>query len=208
MARSRSRRSDSRRRSTPLEFAASVHPGLEEVCGKEIESRLEGAQVTGTQRGWVVFHYRGDTADTLLLRTTEDVFVLLFRTNKLPPERKRALALLTHMGRNSRYWDQAWSRVRQTRRPVKRVTFRVIAQMTGKHPFRRHEVRDAVLTGVQMRWPSWKGWKARKSTFPGFSLMAPTRWLWQAPGPIMPSISGLPMPRWSWSLPIRPSSGR
>ena len=140
----------------PLEFAASVHPGLEEVCGKEIEARLASAQVVDTQRGWVVFAYQGDAADTLLLRTTEDVFVLLFRTDELPPERKRALALLTQMGRNSHYWDQAWSRVRRTRRSVKRVTFRVIAQMTGKHPFRRQEVRDAVLTGVQMRWPGWK----------------------------------------------------
>jgi tRNA (guanine6-N2)-methyltransferase len=156
MARSRSRRSSTRPRSTPLEFAASVHPGLEEICGKEIEARLAGAQVIDSQRGWVIFVYPGDAADTLPLRTTEDVFVLLFRTTTLPPERKRALALLTHVGRNSRYWDQAWSQVRQTRRPVKRVTFRVIAQMTGRHPFRRQEVRDAVLTGVQMRWPGWK----------------------------------------------------
>jgi 23S rRNA G2445 N2-methylase RlmL len=129
---------------------------LEEVSGQEIEKRLAGAQVIDHRRGWVVFRYPGDAADVLQLRTTEDVFVLLFRTTKLPPERKNALALLTRMARNSRYWDQAWSRVRQTRRPVRRVTFRVIAQMTGKHPFRRQEVRDAVLTGVQMRWSGWK----------------------------------------------------
>ena len=28
--------------------------------------------------------------------------------------------------------------------------------MTGKHAFRRHEVRDAVLSGVQTRWGRWK----------------------------------------------------
>jgi tRNA (guanine6-N2)-methyltransferase len=158
MAKPRSRKSGRRRASasTPLEYAASVHPGLEEISGKEIVARLAGSQIIDSRRGWIVFGHPGDAADLLQLRTTEDVFILLFRTNKLPPERKRALALLTHMARSSRYWEQVWVHFRQTRRPVRRVTFRVVAQMEGKHLFRRQEVRDAVLTGVQMRWTSWK----------------------------------------------------
>jgi 23S rRNA G2445 N2-methylase RlmL len=152
MAKQRSRRSAS----APLEYAASVHPGLEDVAGQEIASRLEDAQVVERHRGWVVFRYPGDATDLLALRTTEDVFCLLFHTKALPPARKSALALLTRMARNSRAWDRAWLQVRQTRRAVRRVTFRVIAQMTGKHPFRRQEVRDAVLAGVQGRWPGWK----------------------------------------------------
>ena len=155
MAKQRSRRS-SRPASAPLEYAASVHPGLEELSGQEIASRLQDAHVVERHRGWVVFQYPGNVTDLLQLRTIEDVFCLLVHTTELPPARKSALALLTRMARNSRAWDRAWSQVRQTRRAVRRVTFRIIAQMTGKHPFRRQEVRDAVLAGVQGRWPSWK----------------------------------------------------
>jgi 23S rRNA G2445 N2-methylase RlmL len=112
--------------------------------------------VLDRHRGWVILRYDGDAADLLQLRTTEDVFVLLFRTPELPPQRKPALALLTRMASNSRYWEQALTRFYVGRRTVKRVTVRVIAQMTGKHPFRRQELRDAVLAGVRARWPGWK----------------------------------------------------
>lgn len=140
-----------------VEYAASVLPGLEDVTGDEIETRLKGAQVVESRRGWVVFRYPGNAADLLRLRTTEDVFVILFRTAQLPTYRKGVIPLLTRMARNSRYWDQALIRFHQTRqRRVRRVTFRIIAQMTGKHAFRRQEVRDAVLTGVQTRWIRWK----------------------------------------------------
>jgi 23S rRNA G2445 N2-methylase RlmL len=110
-----------------------------------------------TRRGWVVFCYPGRADDLLRLRTTEDVFVLLFRTAELPPYRKAAIPLLMRLARNSRSWDQALACFRQVRqRSVRRVTFRIVAQMSGQHGYRRHEVRDAVLNGVQARWPGWK----------------------------------------------------
>lgn len=140
-----------------MEYAASVHPGLEQVAGEEIERRLAGSRVVETQREWVVFRYPGNAADLLRLRTTEDVFVLLFRTAALPLHRKAAIPLLAQMARNSRYWEQALQSLYQARpRSVKRVTFRVVAQMTGRHGFRRQEVYDAVLGGVQARWGGWK----------------------------------------------------
>ena len=151
--------SKSHRRRPPdaVEYAASVLPGLEDIAGEEIERRLKGAEVVASRRGWVVFRYPGNAADLLKLRTTEDVFVILFRTAGLSPYRKEAIPLLTRMARNSRYWDQALIRFHEARqRRVRRVTFRVVAQMTGKHAFRRHEARDAVLSGVQTRWSRWK----------------------------------------------------
>ena len=156
MRRSRSRRPAKPRFVHPLEYAASVHPGLEEVAAVEIADRLVDAQVVDSKRGWVVFRYLGEAADLLQLRTIEDVYVLLFRTAELPSHRKGALSLLIRMARSSRHWDQAWTRFRQTRHSVRRVTFRIIAQMTGAHSFRRQEMRDAVLTGVHARWPGWK----------------------------------------------------
>lgn len=142
--------------SRPLEYAASVNPGLESVTAREIQNTLPGARSIEQQRGWTVFHYPGDAAQTLRLRTTEDVFVLLYRTDELPTYRKGALPLLMRMANSSWFWEEAMSRFYQTRRPVKRVTYRVIAQMTGQHGFRRNEVQEAVMVGVQGRWPNWK----------------------------------------------------
>jgi 23S rRNA G2445 N2-methylase RlmL len=129
---------------------------LEDIAGREIEQTLEGAQGLESQRGWTIFRYPGSPEHLLDLRTTEDVFAILFRTTSLPPNRKAALPLLLRMANGSRYWDQAWSSFHRTHRSVKRVTFRVVAQMSGKQGFRRQEVRDAVISGVQARWPHWK----------------------------------------------------
>ena len=143
-----------------VEYAASVHPGLEDVAGQEIVERLDGARVLDRQRGWIVWSYAGRAADLLALRTTEDVYVVLYRAADLPAHRGGAIPLLTRMARNSRYWAPAWAAFQQTRRrPVKRVTFRVIAQMSGKHGFRRQEVRDAVVAGIQSRQKQTQNWK-------------------------------------------------
>jgi tRNA (guanine6-N2)-methyltransferase len=148
------------RRSSRVEFAASVHPGLEEVSGQEITERLPGARIVDKTRGWIVFDYAGRAFDLLALRTTEDVFAVLYRTADLPSYRSGAIPLVARMARSSRYWNQAWTAFRQTRRrSVKRVTFRVIAQMSGKHGFRRQEVRDAVVAGIQSRQKQTRGWK-------------------------------------------------
>jgi 23S rRNA G2445 N2-methylase RlmL len=140
-----------------LAFAASVLPGLEKIAQDEIQARLKNVQIVEKRRGWVVFRCRAGATDLLQLDTTEDVFVILFRTARLPARRKEALSLLTRMAAKTRYWDQAFSYFNQARKgAVRRVTYRVIAQLVGKHGFRRNEVRDAVLAGVQTRWNRWK----------------------------------------------------
>jgi 23S rRNA G2445 N2-methylase RlmL len=132
-------------------------PGLEEIAGQEVEARLAGAWVIETQRGWTAFRYPGPAADLLQLRTTEDVFAVLFRTAELPAYRSGAIPLLARVAQTCRSWDQAMAAFHQTRaHSVRRITFRIIAQMTGQHGFRREEVRDAVLSGVQSRWTGWK----------------------------------------------------
>jgi tRNA (guanine6-N2)-methyltransferase len=144
-------------RQQAVEYAAAVHPGLEEIAGHEIAQRLEDAKILDTRRGWVVLSYAGLAADLLTLRTTEDVFAVLFRTDRLPATRQAGTDLLARMARGSRYWSQALGAFYQTRqRSVKRTTFRVIAQMSGQHGFRRQEARDAIWAGVQVRWPGWK----------------------------------------------------
>jgi 23S rRNA G2445 N2-methylase RlmL len=105
----------------------------------------------------VVLGYSGDAENLLSLRTTEDVFALLFRTGNLAANRRDGIPLLARMAQRSRYWGQAMAAFYQVRRKkVKRVTYRVVAQMSGKHGYRRQEVRDAVLAGVSARWSGWK----------------------------------------------------
>jgi len=143
--------------STGIEYAASVLPGLEEIAGREIKTRLPGARIIDQRRGWVIFRCEGSAAQLLDLRTTEDVFVVLYRSDHFPPFRQQALALLTRMSAQSRYWEEALSRFNSVQtKSVHRVTFRVIAQQIGQHGFPRHEARDAVLAGVQTRWGKWK----------------------------------------------------
>jgi len=146
-----------RRPPSAIEYLVSVLPGLEEIAGQEVEARLAGARVIETQRGWTAFRYPGPAADLLQLRTTEDVFAVLFRTAELPAYRSGAIPLLARVAQTCRSWDQAMAAFHQTRaHSVRRITFRIIAQMTGQHGFRREEVRDAVLSGVQSRWTGWK----------------------------------------------------
>lgn len=154
MKRRQTRRAE--RHTLPLEYAASVHPGLEAVAGEEIQARLDDAQIVESQRGWVIFTYPGDANALLQLRTTEDVFAVLYRTDALPFVRKEAVPLVGRMAQHSRHWEQALTQFYQTHHSVKRVTYRVIGQMTGQHGFRRQELADAVGMGVQMRWPGWK----------------------------------------------------
>ncbi len=146
-----------RRARPPKEYAASTIPGVEGIAAQEIQSQLKNAQIVEQRRGWVVFRCQDDAASLLRLRTVEDVFVVLFHTAKLPPRRQDALTTLTRMAAKSRHWDHALTRFHQAQtRSVRRITFRVIAQMTGRHPFRRSEARDAVLAGAQKRWKRWK----------------------------------------------------
>lgn len=140
-----------------LTFAASVLPGLEKIAQDEIQARLRDAHIVEQRRGWVLFRCRSSAVELRQLDTIEDVFVVLFRTAELPAYRKEAIPLLAQMATKSYYWDQAFAYFSQAqKKAVKRVTYRAIVQMTGKQGFRRNEVHDAVLAGVQTRWPRWK----------------------------------------------------
>src|SRR5262245_18740414 len=61
---------------------ATVHPGLEEVAGEEIEHVL-GAEVRKNARGIVVFRVDEIDDRLLQLRTTEDVFLFAWGTDQL-----------------------------------------------------------------------------------------------------------------------------
>jgi tRNA (guanine6-N2)-methyltransferase len=150
-------KSRQRKRSTTTHlFAAQVIPGLEQVAGEEIQKRLAGAVQVADARELALFKWGGAPSALLELRTTEDVFAVVDYTDDLGPAYRDLRAYAQKLlGR--RAWDVAADLHRRTRpRKVKRTTFRVVAQMWGRHGFRRVDIQRAVEGVVAARFPNWK----------------------------------------------------
>lgn len=137
-------------------FAAQVIPGLEQVAWEEIRQRLTGASRVADARELVLFRWHGSPSALLELRTTEDVFAVVDYSNDLGLA-YRDLRAYAQKLRLRRAWDTAAELYRRTRpRKVKRTTFRVVAQMWGRHGFRRVDAQRAVEGVVAARFPRWK----------------------------------------------------
>lgn len=148
----------SRRRAAPvttLPCYAMVLPGLEEVSGEEIQEVL-GVEVKRSIRGTVVF--RPDEIDPaiLTLRTTEDVFLLAWGTDKLT-YRAQDLQSIQRWTAKEVKWDQLF-KVHHLVRPLKsRPTYRLVVQMHGTHGYRRSDAREALAAGLRGKIPAnWR----------------------------------------------------
>lgn len=135
---------------------ALVHPGLEEVAGEEIEQTL-GGEVRRAGQGVVVFRVPEIDRSLLHLRTTEDVFVLAWGTDKLSYRAED----LDHIRR----WtarDADWARLLQIHhalrpKPKGKPTYRLVVQMTGEHGYRRVDVLKSLARGLAGKFPaSWR----------------------------------------------------
>src|SRR5689334_1880385 len=135
---------------------ATVPPGLEEVAADEI-TRDPGGAGKKTERGIVVFRVPEISADLLHLRTTEDVYLLAWGTDALT---YRA----TDLDKIERWTarEPDWSRLLQLHhrvhpKPKGKPTYRLVAQMTGTHGYRRVDARDALARGLAGKLPaSWR----------------------------------------------------
>ena len=132
-----------------------VHPGLEEVAGDEITRDL-GGNVRKTTPGVVVF--RLDTIDERILRarTTEDVFLLAWGSDKLT-HRATDLDLIERWTARDVDWQHLLRIHQQVRpRPKGRPTYRLVAQMEGTHGYLRKHARQALARGLMRHIPnSW-----------------------------------------------------
>jgi tRNA (guanine6-N2)-methyltransferase len=135
---------------------ATVQPGLEEIAAEEI-TRDIGGTVKKTDRGLVVFRAPDITPDLLNLRTVEDVFLLAWGTDALT---YRATDLEKIERWTAREPD--WPRLLQLHhgvhpKPKGKPTYRLVAQMTGTHGYRRIDARSAMARGLAGKLPaSWK----------------------------------------------------
>jgi 23S rRNA G2445 N2-methylase RlmL len=135
---------------------ATVQPGLEEIAAEEI-TRDIGGTVKKTDRGLIVFRVADITPNLLNLRTVEDVFLLAWGTDALS---YRATDLDKIELWTAREPD--WSRLLKLHhsvhpKPKGKPTYRLVAQMTGTHGYRRIDARSAMARGLAGKLPaSWK----------------------------------------------------
>lgn len=132
---------------------ALVQPGLEKVAAEEIEQRL-GGDVRKTDRGLVVFRVKEIDPDVLTLRTTEDVFLLVWGSDELT-YRATDLELIRRWTRSAD-WDTLF-KIHHRLRPAKgKPTYHLVTQMSGEHGYRRVDARKALTQGLTTKIPaSW-----------------------------------------------------
>lgn len=144
--------------STPPQpaFYAVVLPGLEEITAEELRQDF-GAEVKKTSKGIVVFRPPEIDRSLLRLRTAEDVFLLAWGTDQLTYRAKDLKEITRWTDR-----DVNWSnllRIHHSIRPKPsgKPTYRLVAQMTGKHAYRRVDALKALAKGMADKLPaSWK----------------------------------------------------
>jgi 23S rRNA G2445 N2-methylase RlmL len=133
-----------------------VLPGLEAVAAEEIMRDL-GGEVKRTGPGLVVFRVPAIDESLLRLRTTEDVFLLAWGTDKLS---YRAEDL-----ERIRRWtakEADWPRLLRLHhavhpKPSGKPTYRLVTQMTGVHGYRRMDAGRALAQGLAGKLPaSWR----------------------------------------------------
>lgn len=135
---------------------AIVAPGLEEIAAEEIAASLD-ASIDRTHPGLVVFRGQEVDRSLLSLRTTEDVFLLVWGTDELT---YRAADL-----QSIRRWTERaadWNRLLQIHhgirpKPKGKPTYRLVVQMHDQHGYRRVDAQKALAQGLTGKLPaSWR----------------------------------------------------
>jgi 23S rRNA G2445 N2-methylase RlmL len=133
-----------------------VIPGLEAIAEDEIK-RDFGGNVRKTAPGLVVFRVPQIDASVLELRTVEDVFLLAWGTDQLT-YRAEDLERIRRWTAREVDWEHLL-RIHHAIRPKPKgkPTFRLVAQMTGTHGYRRIDAREALARGLEGKLPvSWR----------------------------------------------------
>ncbi len=146
-------------RRTPPEVPpcyALVQRGLEEVAADEVTRDL-GGQVKRTAPGVVVFRVPEVGPDLLRLRTTEDVFLLAWGTDKLT-YRAEDLERIRKWTAHDANWEQLLRLHHAVRpKPKGRPTYHLVTQMSGEHGYRRIDAAEALARGLGGKLPaSWR----------------------------------------------------
>jgi 23S rRNA G2445 N2-methylase RlmL len=138
----------------PACYALTV-PGLEQIAAQEIQEHLS-AEIKRVAPGLIVFRPPEVSRDLLALRTVEDVFLLLWGTDRLT-YRAEDLDLIQRWTAREPNWPEALRVLQQIRpRPKGRPTVHLVTQMRGEHGYRRADAAKAFAKGLAGKLPeSW-----------------------------------------------------
>ncbi len=142
--------------STPPACYAMVHPGLEPIAAEEIE-RDFGGEVKKTGNGIVVFRAPNLDERLLTFRTTEDLFLFAWGSDRLT-HRAADLESIRRWTAREADW-QTLLRIHHGLRPKPkgRTTYRLVTQMEGQHAYLRRDARKALAQGLADVVPeSWR----------------------------------------------------
>lgn len=135
-------------------YALSI-PGLEKVAYTEIKTRLKDVQLHEETRGRIVFFYPGDPRELLYLRTAEDVYVFIREIKGLTRSRNSLGHIFNIVGSTDFESPSRLHKHAHRAKGKKRLTFKVISSMLGRHNFRRVDVQKAVETAITGKY----GWR-------------------------------------------------
>jgi 23S rRNA G2445 N2-methylase RlmL len=135
---------------------ALVLPGLEAIAAEEIACDL-GGEIKKTERGLVIFRVDSITPDLLKLRTAEDVFLLAWGTDSLT-YRAVDLKQIRHWTAKEANWPHLLRLHHSVHpKPKGKPSYRLAAQMIGKHAYRRIDAAKAMAAGLAGVFPaSWR----------------------------------------------------
>ena len=144
-----------------LTYYAQTMPGVEQIAWLEVRQRFPHATLkeylfAKERNGILVFDYDGPLEHLLELRTVEDVFLLALST-EVDSRGRGALQEVTRAMQTGPLFEQALLVFRKQRRLGRQPTYRVVTRMEGQHQFRRVDVEQAVLRGLEHRLGD--GWK-------------------------------------------------
>jgi 23S rRNA G2445 N2-methylase RlmL len=132
-----------------------VHHGLEDIASEEIHRDL-GGEIKKISPGIVVFRLNDIDERILRLRTTEDVYLFAWGTDELT-HRAGDLESIERWTAKRVDWD-ALMKIHHTirPRPKGRPTYRLVAQMEGKHAYLRKDAGKSLARGLAGVFPdSW-----------------------------------------------------
>lgn len=133
-----------------------VHEGLESIAAEEITQSL-GGEIKRIGTGLVVFRVPEIDRSILSLRTTEDVFLYAWGTDKLS-YRATDLDSIERWTDRDGDWEQLLKiHHAVTPKPKGKPTCRYVAQMNGVHGYRRIDALKAMARGLAGKLPSsWR----------------------------------------------------
>ncbi len=139
----------------PRTYYAQTMPGVEQIAWLEVHQRFPRAVLkeylfAKERNGILVFDDDTSPERLLELRTVEDVFVLALST-EITSRTRSALQEVTRAIETEPLFEQAVQFFKKQCGLGPRPTYRVVTRMEGQHQFRRVDVEQAVLRGLETR---------------------------------------------------------